>query len=381
MINSFTAGIYLHIPFCRVKCPYCDFYSITIGDNIIPALVDAAILESIIISDSEFGNFTYDSIYLGGGTPSLLDPLEVDKIIRNLRAKYRIDYDSEITMECNPSSLDKTRIRGYLEAGINRISLGIQSLSDKNLKILGRLHDADEAVKSYRLIKEAGFENVNIDLIYGTPNQTISEWKTDLEKAIELGPQHLSAYNLIIEKGTEFDNLLKQGKIQLPSEDEQSEMYDILISELKKTGYERYEISNFARPGFECRHNLKYWTGKPYLGLGPSAVSFDGQIRRKNRADLTAYIEAIKEGHEIPSETEIIDNGMALEESIMSGLRLATGLSIDSLKERFNYDILHEKQETVEILLAENMITVVDGYIKLTDNALFVSDSVMVKLI
>jgi len=381
MKNNLTAGIYLHIPFCRKKCPYCDFYSVAAGDDLIPAFVDAAILESNRNSGSEFGDFVYDSIYLGGGTPSLLDPHDIDRLIGNMRAKYSIDSHAEISMECNPSSLDKAKIKGYLDAGINRISLGIQSFSDKNLKMLGRLHDADATVKSFRSIKDAGFENLSIDLIYGIPKQTISEWKTDLEKAIELGPQHISAYNLIIEKGTEFDNLLNQGKLELPSEDEQSEMYDILVSRSKEAGYQRYEISNFAGPGFECRHNLKYWTGKPYLGLGPSAVSFDGKVRRKNRADLMPYIEAIKEGREIPSETEIIDREMALEESIMSGLRLAGGLSVEYLKERFGYDIIHEKGSAIDLLLAQQMITIEDRRIKLTDGALFVSDSVMVKLI
>jgi len=381
MKNNLTAGIYLHIPFCRKKCPYCDFYSIAAGDDLIPAFVDAAILESNRNSGSEFGDFVYDSIYLGGGTPSLLDPHDIDRLIGNMRAKYSIDSHAEISMECNPSSLDKAKIKGYLDAGINRISLGIQSFSDKNLKMLGRLHDADATVKSFRSIKDAGFENLSIDLIYGIPKQTISEWKTDLEKAIELGPQHISAYNLIIEKGTEFDNLLNQGKLELPSEDEQSEMYDILVSRSKEAGYQRYEISNFAGPGFECRHNLKYWTGKPYLGLGPSAVSFDGKVRRKNRADLMPYIEAIKEGREIPSETEIIDREMALEESIMSGLRLAGGLSVEYLKERFGYDIIREKGSAIDLLLAQQMITIEDRRIKLTDGALFVSDSVMVKLI
>ena len=381
MKNNHTAGIYLHIPFCRKKCPYCDFYSIPDGDDSVTAFVDAAIVESNRNAQSDYGRFKYDSVYLGGGTPSLLKPDDIERLLRNIRRDYTIADDCEITVECNPSSLDHAKILRYSEAGINRISLGIQSFSDESLKILGRLHNAKEAVKSYRLIKKAGFANVSIDLIYGIPRQTVSEWESDLETVIQLEPQHISAYNLIIEKGTEFDDLLQQGKLDLPSDDDQSRMYDILINLLKKAGFKRYEISNFARPGFECRHNMKYWTGKPYLGLGPSAVSYDGQIRRKNRGDIELYIKAVRDGGEILSDSEIIDRETVLEEAIISGLRLASGLSVDFLKRLFNYDIFMEKSEAIDLLTAEDMITIKEGHIKLTDRALFVSDSVMVKLI
>jgi oxygen-independent coproporphyrinogen-3 oxidase len=378
--NSY-AGFYLHIPFCRKKCPYCDFYSITENDVHISTFVEAAILEINKSAESDFGRLIYDSIYIGGGTPSLLDPADIERLLDNIRANYNIDDDSEITLECNPSSLTENKIQGFRKAGINRISLGIQSFSDKHLITLGRLHNSAEAVQSYRMIKEAGYENVSIDLIYGIPDQTISAWESDLETAIELGPRHISAYNLIIENGTEFDRLLEQGKLDLPSDDEQSEMYDLLNSKLNKAGYQRYEISNFAKPGFECRHNLKYWTGKPYMGSGPSAVSFDGGTRRKNKADITEYIKSIQSGADIPADTEIIDRETALEESIISGLRMASGLSVDFLKRQFNYDILREKGGAIELLIAENMIVIEGGHIKLTDKALFISDSVMVKLI
>jgi oxygen-independent coproporphyrinogen-3 oxidase len=378
--NSY-AGFYLHIPFCRKKCPYCDFYSITDSDNYISAFIEAAILEINKSAESDFGRLIYDSIYIGGGAPSLLDPADIERLLDNIRANYNIDDDSEITLECNPSSLTENKIQGYRKAGINRISLGIQSFSDEYLNTLGRLHNSADAVKSYRMIKEAGYTNVSIDLIYGTPDQTISDWESDLEMAVELGPRHISAYNLIIENGTEFDRLLEQGKLDLPSDDEQSEMYDLLNSKLNKAGYQRYEISNFAKPGFECRHNLKYWTGKPYMGSGPSAVSFDGGTRRKNKADITEYIKSIQSGADIPADTEIIDRETALEESIISGLRMASGLSVDFLKRQFNYDILREKGGAIELLIAENMIVIEGGHIKLTDKALFISDSVMVKLI
>ena len=380
-LRSSSAGIYLHFPFCESKCPYCDFYSTLIDDNISTKFIDAVISESKRETDTVFGSFAYDTIYFGGGTPSLMNPDEINRLLENLQANFNIEKNREITIECNPSSLTGEKIDGYLKIGINRISLGVQSFDEANLKTLGRLHTPDEAVNTYRMIRDSGFKNISIDLIYGILHQTIADRESDLKVAIELGPEHISAYNLVIESGTEFGKLYGQNRLNLPSDEEQLQIYNELNDKLKNAGYRRYEISNFSLPGFECRHNLKYWTGKPYLGLGPSAVSFDGKVRRKNRADIDAYIKAIQDGSETPSDKEIIGRETALEESIMSGLRLARGLSVDFMKDRFNYDILREKKGVIDLLLAENMITIKNGYIKLMDQALFISDSVMVKLI
>ena len=380
-LRSSSAGIYLHFPFCESKCPYCDFYSTLIDDNISTKFIDAVISESKRETDTVFGSFAYDTIYFGGGTPSLMNPDEINRLLENLQANFNIEKNREITIECNPSSLTGEKIDGYLKIGINRISLGVQSFDEANLKTLGRLHTPDEAVNTYRMIRDSGFKNISIDLIYGILHQTIADWESDLRTAIDLAPEHISAYNLVIEDGTEFGKLYGQNRLNLPSDEEQLQMYNELNDKLKNAGYRRYEISNFSLPGFECRHNLKYWTGKPYLGLGPSAVSFDGKVRQKNRADIDAYIRAIQDGAEKPYDKEIIGRETALEESIMSGLRLARGLSVDFMKDRFNYDILREKKGVIDLLLAENMITIKNGYIKLMDQALFISDSVMVKLI
>ncbi len=380
-LRNSSAGIYLHFPFCESKCPYCDFYSILIDDNVSTTFIDAIIAESSRETDTVFGSFTYDTIYFGGGTPSLMNPDEVKRLVENLQANFNIEKNAEITLESNPSSLTEKKIKGYLESGINRISLGVQSFDEANLKTLGRLHTPDEAVKTYRITRDTGFKNVSIDLIYGIPDQTIAAWESDLRTAIDLAPEHISAYNLVIESGTEFGKLYNQNRLNLPSDEEQLQMYNELNDRLKNAGHRRYEISNFSLPGFECRHNLKYWTGKPYLGLAPSAVSFDGQVRRKNRADIEGYLKSAEEGDDFPSETEIINRETALRESIMSALRLTDGISLEILIDRFDYDLLEDKREIIDSLLTEGMVIIEDGFLRLADKALFISDSVMVKLI
>lgn len=377
-----TAGFYLHIPFCESLCPYCDFYSKVAGHNEIPGFVDALLLEIVRAAAGNYGSFVYDTVYFGGGTPSMLNPADMKRIIENLRAKFDLKDDAEISAECNPSSLNNEKLRGYTDAGINRISLGAQSFSEKSLKTLGRIHSVEEIHKAVKMIRKAGISNLSLDLIYGIPGQGLSDWEKDLRIAIDLGPEHISAYNLIIEDGTPFGRLYKEGKLVLPDDDNiQHRMYESLISMLADAGYLRYEISNFARTGFECRHNLKYWTGKPYLGLGPSAVSFDGRIRHKNKADLGGYLAALKTGSDIPGDSETIDNKTALEEAIMAGLRLREGISLQSLKDRFGYDLLHEKRAAIDLLLKEKMIEIHDGHLSLADKALFVSNEVMVRLI
>ena len=375
------AGIYLHIPFCERKCLYCDFYSVPFDDKAYARYINALFTEISIASQSNYGEFSYDTIFLGGGTPSLMSAGIIAGVLENLSDKFNIENKTEITMECNPSSLSDEKIEGYSRCGINRISLGIQSFDYRQLQNLGRLHTSDEAIGKFSDLREAGFKNISVDLIYGLPEQTLSEWRADLEKAMALKPEHISAYNLIIESGTEFDRLFQMGTLDLPDDETQGEMYDFLNQILCENGYGRYEISNFAKPGFECRHNIKYWTGMPYLGMGPSAVSFDGQKRRKNFADLEAYIISAESGNDTPSETEIIDRETGIREAIMSGLRIARGVSLENLKDRFDYDLMQEKRRAIDALLAEKMIDLENGFIRLTEKALFISDSVMVKLI
>ncbi len=295
------AGLYIHVPFCGRKCLYCDFYSKVPKAGEMEAYIDALGVEAKLRAKDGYDRFIFDSVFLGGGTPSLLSVNLLKGLYRHIRANYKVDPKAEVTIECNPSSIQNELLGVYKELRVNRISLGVQSFNDKHLEKLGRLHDSAEAKASFREIRLAGFENISIDLIYGLPNQTIEEWRADLAQTISLGPTHISAYNLIIEPGTHFGKLYAQGKLELPSEEIQGEMYEALNNDLGVAGYMRYELSNFARPGFECQHNLKYWRLEPFLGLGPSAVSFDGEKRTRNEANLDSYLKAASDKKNPPA--------------------------------------------------------------------------------
>ncbi len=375
------AGLYIHVPFCGRKCLYCDFYSKVPRGGEIDAYIKAVGVESSLRADGQYGSLLYDSLFLGGGTPSLLNSAQLKTLFGHLKRNFEIVPDSEITIECNPTSVQASLLKTYHEVGINRISVGIQSFDDTHLERLGRLHDRSEALASFREIRLAGFENISIDLIYGLPNQTLAEWHNDLNQAMDLGPNHISAYNLIIEPNTHFGKLFSRGKLELPSEDVQGEMYQMLNDQLSSAGYERYEISNFAGPGFQCRHNLKYWRLEPYLGLGPAAVSFDGERRIKNEPNLGSYLEAAAARDFPPHEEESLSADKLREEAIMMGLRLSYGLSCSELREKFNFDILNDKAGAIKSLINNGYLLLENDHLKLTPKSLFISDEVIVKLI
>ena len=375
------AGLYVHVPFCEKFCLYCDFYSVIPQPGQLDMYINAIGVESSIRAKEEFGQFTYDSIFLGGGTPSLLNEKQIKALFQHLRNNFEISPLSEITIECNPSSITQDLLACYHAAGINRISLGNQSFNDDYLKKLGRVHNAHDAIESFRLIRASGFNNISIDMIYGLPIQTLREWENDLNQAIALDPEHISAYNLIIEPETTFGELFAKGRLRLPSDETQETMYAHLNEQLTKTGYDRYEISNFAKLGYECHHNLKYWHLEPYLGLGPAAVSFDGQIRIRNLSVLQDYIDSLHQDILPPSETEALDSDKLREEYIMMSLRLNEGLSLDELKARFGYDILREKGDIINSLIKNGYVTIDDNCIRLDPQALFISDEIIVKLI
>jgi oxygen-independent coproporphyrinogen-3 oxidase len=375
------AGLYIHVPFCGRKCLYCDFYSKVPKSGEMDAFIKAVGIEARLRSKEKYGEFAYDTVFLGGGTPSILSANQLETLFKHLKANFTIANDAEITIEANPTSIQARLLESYMKLGINRISLGVQSFNDTHLEKLGRLHDRAEALAAFREIRLAGFGNLSLDLIYGLPDQTAAQWEEDLEQTVDLNPTHISAYNLIIEPGTWFGKLLSQNKLALPSEETQSEMYYALDERLSDAGYGRYELSNFARRKYECRHNLKYWRLEPHLGLGPSAVSFDGEKRTKIEADLDSYLKALISRKEPPREDEVLGPEKLREEAIMMGLRLTEGLSCADLQERFGYDILHEKRDIIKALVNNGHILFEDGCLKLAPKSLFVSDEVIVKLI
>ncbi len=311
----------------------------------------------------------------------MLGVSQLGTILQSLRSHFRIASDAEISIESNPSSLNPEKLSSYLESGINRLSLGIQSFNDVNLKTLGRIHDSKKAIQSFETARKAGFENISIDLIYGLPGQTPARWNDDLSTAASINPNHISAYNLIIERNTIFGELYQQGKLDLPADDDQREMYYSLIDHLDDAGFERYELSNFARDGKYCRHNLKYWRDGRYLGFGPSAVSCDGQRREKNIADLKKYSEKVRSGEDILEYSETIDPEKAREERIMMGLRLTEGLSLCDYKSEFGIDLKAEKELELRLLMEKGYVTIEGDRLEISRDGLFISDEITVKLI
>ena len=378
--SAIPAGIYIHIPFCESLCPYCDFYSVLADDSVMERFINSLNAEAVLRS-ADYDSHTFDSVYFGGGTPSRLGPDRIGSILDSLKSHYKILDDTEITMECNPSTVAFDAFRKYMETGVNRISIGIQSFDNDNLKALGRIHDSTEAREALASARKAGFNNINMDLIYGIPGQTLSGWENDLKSALELAPEHISAYNLIIEPDTPFGELYRRGELILPPDDLQKDMYYALIDLSARGGFKRYELSNFAANRLSCRHNLKYWKNIPFLGLGPSGVSYDGSIRSRNFANLDMYCELISSGKSPAEYAERINRETAIEERVMMGLRLAEGLSLRNLIEEFGYDLAKEKKSEIDNLMKTGYLVLDGERLRIARNGLFISDEITVKLI
>jgi len=380
MTSEISAGLYVHIPFCESLCLYCDFYSKIGSTSEIERFLDWLAKEAALLG-REYPGYRYDTVFLGGGTPSILEPGQIRRLFDSLHCAMIISDSAEITIECNPSSLSSELLETYKAIGINRISLGVQSFDDRHLRRLGRIHTSEEALTAFETVRRCGFDNVSLDLIYGLPDQTLDQWASDLEKAIELDPEHISAYNLIIEDQTPFGELYKWGELNLPLDSIQGDMYAALNERLKMAGYVRYEISNFGKPGFECRHNLKYWRLEPYIGLGPAAVSSDLARRWKNKPDLDSYLSSLESGQPAPREIEELTPEKIREEYIMLSLRLAEGLSLDEMRVRLDHDLFREKGEALKALESNGLIAIDGDRVRLADKGLFISDEIIVKLI
>lgn len=319
--------IYVHIPFCAKKCNYCAFNSKTAGAEEIAAYVDALCAE---IKARAAGK-VFSTVYFGGGTPSILKIGQLEKIL----SLIEMAAACEVTAEVNPGTVDENYLRSLREIGFNRISIGVQSFSDGLLKILGRIHDSAAAVSTVNAATSF-FENVSVDLMYGLPAQTLGDVQRAVEIAAGLDVQHISIYGLEIESGTKFGELFDAGELVLPDD---GDMYDYIVEELPRRGYARYEISNFARKNFESRHNLGYWTGKNYIGVGAGAHSFDGQTRTSNIRDVPAYIKKIRAGVSVSQIEELVTRSAAMEEFCFLGLRTATGLSVETFAQKFGASI------------------------------------------
>lgn len=357
--------IYIHIPFCVQKCAYCDFLSAPADEAVRERYIDA--LKEEIRQQKSFGSeYKVISIFIGGGTPSILEGAQIAEILKEIRNYFAVEADAEITIECNPGTLSEDKLSCYKKSGINRLSLGLQSADNQELKLLGRIHTYEEFLESFSLARKVGFGNLNVDLMSALPGQTKESWQETLRQVIALNPEHISAYSLIIEEGTPFYKRYKPGgreEYLLPDEDMERQMYYDTRDILGAAGYERYEISNYAKPGYECRHNLGYWERREYLGLGLGASSLIKGVRYHNHRKLLAYLR----GDYTHEEVQKLTRQEEQEETMFLGLRKAEGILLTE-------ELLEVYKETLQRLQQKGLLLWEGGRVRLTDLGIDVSN-------
>lgn len=404
--------LYLHIPFCERKCAYCDFLSAP-ADLPVRISYIKKLQEEIAYYGAQYGEYQVSSIFFGGGTPTILEGYQLAAILETVKEHFNITTDAEITVECNPGTLTAGKAEKLVKAGFNRLSMGLQSADDRELQLLGRIHNFAQFLESYDLARKAGFRNINVDLMSALPGQTLKSWQDTLQKVTALRPEHISAYSLIIEEGTPFyERFAEDERIReegghprlLPEEDVERQMYELTETFLQIKGYERYEISNYAKPGYECRHNCGYWTRKDYLGLGLGASSLVEHQRFQNTSDLKTYLEQeyspqcegqhehIAETIQLQEETgltqtghhihiETLDKKSEMEEFMFLGLRLMAGISRQQFEKKFQVTLNSVYGEVLRKLKGEQLIEEVAGYVRLTEHGIDVSNYVLAEFL
>lgn len=385
-------GVYLHIPFCKSRCSYCDFATDVYRDSgAVERYVDAlcreieggnpsgsegvgTVQQDDTLPTGRVSASHIDTIYFGGGTPSLLEPEQIERILNAVTSVFSVGESAEITMEMNPATVTPEKLDAFRKLGINRASFGVQTFNERDLKLLARGHDADDARQTYRMLREAGFANISFDLIAGLPGQTIEDWSRNLDEAIAMEPEHLSLYLLEIHESTPLAEQVRSGR-RTPIDDElAAEMYEMMLDRLAAAGYEQYEISNFAKPGFESRHNTKYWRLDPVYGFGVSAHSFDGRERYANERDTAKYVSSIEEEGSAEVFREIVNIG---SETAFLGLRLNEGVDIEAYERRFGAELSLKSSELIERGLVESA----DGRLRLTRKGMLFSNEVFAEFI
>jgi len=374
-------GIYIHIPFCLHKCDYCDFYSVPLTNLSLLEDYTCSVINELKIRKTEIDS-PFTTIYLGGGTPSLLNPVQIERILATVFAHYQSIGEPEISMEVNPATVNLIKLKDLRAAGVNRMSIGVQSFSDRELKVLGRIHNEREASVVLSDVSKAGFDNFNIDLIYGLPGQTIDDWRENLDLAMNFNPQHISAYLLQLDQSTPLAMKIEEGILCMSDDELEASLYYAALDYLQEQGYQHYEISNFAQPNKQCQHNLLYWRGRPYLGIGSGAVSFNGKQRSINQPPVESYIEALLE-HQLPFTKilEDMDSKQRLSDAIIMGLRLTEGIGRYDLEQRFGIDILKDYQDIISDCQSHGLLELEDDRIYLTKRAYFLSNQVLSQFI
>lgn len=372
------AGVYIHIPFCKSFCSYCDFYSIT-DNSLKDALVQSVIREASLRAAYLEGE-TVETVYFGGGTPSLIEPATIAEIIEALKRNFSFAENPEITFEVNPDDVSEGMFTALKKTGVNRVSLGVQSWDDRRLKYLGRRHNAAQSARALEIIFSEGISNVSADLIYGVPGMTPADLRIDLEKTFSFPVTHLSAYHLTVEEGTKFGRMKKAGKLKETDEEISASMFTLLGTICREHGFIHYEISNFAKEGFISRHNSSYWRQLPYIGLGPSAHSFDRRSRQWNVSDVRKYIKAIT-GGEIPCEREELDRITVFNEYVMTSLRTMWGIDLSHVEEFYDKEMHDYLVNLSGKYIRYGLMKREKNTLVLTDQGKMISDNIIAELL
>lgn len=380
-MKSKNMGLYIHIPFCKSKCKYCDFISFSNKENLIDRYAKCLKYEIRDIGISNLHDYTENkddlinikTIYFGGGTPSFIDSKYIKEIVSQIRQNLKVNEDAEITLELNPGTVDEKKLKDYKDAGINRLSIGLQSTNNATLKRIGRIHTYEEFLSTYNLARELGFNNINVDLMLALPEQTMEELVSGLEKVIKLNPEHISLYSLILEEGTKlYKEIEEEKKYKLPDDDLERNMYWKTKEMLEKAGYVHYEISNFAKKGFASKHNLSCWNQEEYIGVGAAAHSYSNNVRYSNVENIEEYISNYEEGRDIYNlvfhEKQNEENKM--KEYMMLGLRKIEGVNINNFKDKFNCTPLDLFKQEIDKLINENLLIIDENNIRLTNRGL-----------
>lgn len=371
------AGIYIHIPFCKQRCTYCDFYT-QVAPHLIPDLVDAIVKELHVRKDY-LKNAAIETIYFGGGTPSVLSFSQFDSIFSAINDLFHVNEDAEITFEANPDDLTPEFLSSISPLPFNRISIGIQSFDDEDLKRVNRRHSGLEAINAVKACQAHGFKNISVDLIYGLPSQSMEAWNKQLTTAFKLNVQHISVYGLTYEEGTRLWKQREMGKVDVVADDEMINMYGVLLAKMKENGFEAYEISNFSLPGYRSRHNSAYWKMNPYLGIGPSAHSFDGTSRQWNVSSNKKFINALNSGEDFFEKEELTQND-SYNDYVMVSLRTAEGIDLQHIKATFGINLENYCLANAEKFIRSNKLKSQNNTLSLTHEGIQISNLIISEL-
>jgi oxygen-independent coproporphyrinogen-3 oxidase len=382
-------AVYIHVPFCTTKCTYCAFNTYTNLENLVQPYTDAVTNELVSVAQSQ-PRTPVHTIFFGGGTPSLLTPAQFDQILSAIRQHYVLDDDAEISLEANPNDITRPYLEALRAVGLNRISIGMQSAIESELQMFARRHDNDAVVRAVSAARQAGFANLNLDLIYGIPHQTLANWEQTLSQAIALQPDHLSLYALGLEEGTPMAAWVDRGRLPEPDDDLAADMYELASDVLARAGYEQYEISNWARPGYECRHNLQYWTNDPYIGVGPGAHGFAGGTRYSVLLSPQRYVKALM-GEPTPyafprtaatDEANVLDRDAEIAETLIMSLRLTKrGVPRAEFAQRFGTDLVDLHRDVIEKFVRQGLLEVDAERVRITERGRLLSNMIFRELV